>query len=173
MIDPINEKKISMGEGANRIILQSEMINKVMALLSKDRSFMKKVLGINVILTKCDKICDNINHDVIKKALDSQGYTEDLEKLDRVCEQFNINMRYGFHVPISPFCIGKFMPGKVYAFDDTDSLKLIRIISAKGIYPGRRCSCCAARYKKKSVFESLLWKWFHITPYDTSSWWNS
>ena len=46
---------------------------------------------------------------------------------------YGINETTGNEVGLYPFCVGKFMPGDVYTFDETDSLKILRVIQRNAI----------------------------------------
>lgn len=149
VIDPTNEKNVEMGQGSQQWVMQSDVLNCVSSLLSKNKGLMKKVVAIHVILTKSDTLGDYVDRDVIQEVLNSQGYQAVLEDIKRICEQYNINKQTGFHVGLYPFCIGKFMPGDVYTFDETDSLKVLRVIQ-KNTVPRR----------KKGFFDNLS-DWFN------------
>lgn len=149
VIDPTNEKNVEMGQGSQQWVMQSDVLNCVSSLLSKNSGLMKKVVAIHVILTKSDTLGDYVDRDVIQDVLNSQGYQAVLEDIKGICEQYNINKQTGFHVGLYPFCVGKFMPGDVYTFDETDSLKVLRVIQ-KNTVPRR----------KKGFFDNLS-HWFN------------
>ncbi len=149
VIDPTNEKNVEMGQGSQQWVMQSDVLNCVSSLLSKNKGLMKKVVAIHVILTKSDTLGDYVDRDVIQDVLNSQGYQAVLEDIKGICEQYNINKQTGFHVGLYPFCVGKFMPGDVYTFDETDSLKVLRVIQ-KNTVPRR----------KKGFFDNLS-DWFN------------
>lgn len=149
VIDPTNEKNVEMGEGSQQWVMQSDVLNCVSSLLSKNKGLMKKVVAIHVILTKSDTLGDYVDRDVIQEVLNKQGYQAVLEDIKGICEQYNINKQTGFHVGLYPFCVGKFMPGDVYTFDNTDSLKILRVIQ-KNTIPRR----------KKGFFDNLS-EWFN------------
>lgn len=149
VIDPTNEKNVEMGLGSQQWVMQSDVLNCVSSLLSKNKGLMKKVVAIHVILTKSDTLGDYVDRDVIQEVLNSQGYQAVLEDIKGICEQYNINKQTGFHVGLYPFCVGKFMPGDVYTFDETDSLKVLRVIQ-KNTVPRR----------KKGFFDNLS-DWFN------------
>lgn len=149
VIDPTNEKNVEMGAGSQQWVMQSDVLNCVSSLLSKNKGLMKKVVAIHVILTKSDTLGDYVDRDVIQEVLNSQGYQAVLEDIKGICEQYNINKQTGFHVGLYPFCVGKFMPGDVYTFDETDSLKILRVIQ-KNTIPRR----------KKGFFDNLS-EWFN------------
>lgn len=137
VIDPTNEKDVRMGNESNQWVMQSDVLNCVSSLLSKNRGLMKKVVAIHVILTKSDTLGDYVDREVIQDVLNSQGYQAVLEDIRGICEQYDINKQTGFHVGLYPFCVGKFMPGDVYTFDQTDSLKILRVIQ-KNTVPRRK-----------------------------------
>lgn len=149
VIDPTNEKNVQMGRDSNQWVMQSDVLNCVSSLLSKNKELMKKVVAIHVILTKSDTLGDYVDRDVIQEVLNSQGYQAVLEDIKSICEHYNINKQTGFHVGLYPFCVGKFMPGDVYTFDETDSLKILRVIQ-KNTIPRR----------KKGFFDNLS-EWFN------------
>lgn len=144
VIDPTNEKNVEMGEGSQQWVMQSDVLNCVSSLLKKNPKLMKKVVAIHVILTKSDTLGDFPDKDTIQNVLDKQGYQAVLEDIKGICETYNVNKQTGFHVGLFPFCVGKFMPGEVYTFDETDSLKILRVIQ-KNTVPRR----------KKGFFDSL------------------
>lgn len=145
VIDPTNEKQIQLDNGTNYSIKQSEVLNSVLSLLSKNKAIMKRVVAINVILTKSDTLGNAIDRKVIQNVLDSQGYTTAIENLRGICDKYDINRQTGYHVGIYPFCLGKFMPGDVYEFDNTDSIKILRFIANAYVGP---CPACSSRYRK-------------------------
>lgn len=130
VIDPTNEKDVEMGTGSRQWVMQSDVLNCISSLLSKNKDLMKKVVGIHVILTKSDTLGDYVSEDVIRQVLKDQGYAAVLEDIKNICEKYDINKQTGFQVGIYPFCVGKFMPGDVYTLDGTDSLKILRVIQA-------------------------------------------
>ncbi|MDE7135939.1 MAG: hypothetical protein K2N91_04855, partial [Muribaculaceae bacterium] len=128
VIDPTNEKNIHLTDENDHWFMQSDVLNCISSLISKNKSLMKKIVGIHVILTKSDTLGDYIDSSVLQDVLTRQGYSAVLGDLKKICEKYNINKQTGFQVGIYPFCVGRFMPGDVYTFDDTDSLKILRVI---------------------------------------------
>lgn len=150
VIDPTNEKNVQMGRDSNQWVMQSDVLSCVSSLLSKNKGLMKKVIAIHVILTKSDTLGDYVDQNVIQDLLNSQGYQAVLEDIKSICEQYDINKQTGFHVGLYPFCVGKFMAGDVYTFDETDSLKILRVIQKNSV----------PRRKKGGFFDSLT-EWFN------------
>lgn len=132
VIDPTaNEKDIILNNSAGSdsvVVKQSDVLSCVSSLLSKNKALMKKVVAIHVILTKSDTLGDYIDQSVIQNILDAQGYRVVLEDIKAICTKYDINKQTGFQVGLYPFCVGRFMPGDVYTFDETDSLKILRVI---------------------------------------------
>ena len=128
VIDPTNEKNVELGQGSQQWVMQSDVLGCVSSLLSKYKGFMKKVVAIHVILTKSDTLGDYVDQNLITEKLNGQGYQAVLSDIKSICEQYDINKQTGFKVGLYPFCVGKFMPGDVYTFDETDSLKILRVI---------------------------------------------
>ena len=150
VIDPTNEKAVEMGQGSQHWVMQSDMLNCVSALLSRNPTLMKKVIAIHIILTKSDTLGEYVDQNVIEELLSSQGYQAVLADIKAICERYDINKQTGFHVGLYPFCIGKFMPGEVYTFDETDSLKILRVIQKNTV----------VERKKGGFFDSLA-NWFN------------
>ena len=155
VIDPTaNEKDIVLGDqasGGNAVVVkQSDVLSCVSSLLSKNKNLMSKVIAIHVILTKSDTLGECVNQEIIQDLLNRQGYHAVLQDVKYICEKYNINKQTGFHVGLYPFCVGRFMAGDVYTFDETDSLKILRVIQ-KNTVPRR---------KKGGFFDSLA-EWFN------------
>lgn len=152
IIDPVNTKQIQLDNNLNHCILQSGTLSCVSSLLSRNKSLMKKVVAIHIILAKSDSIGDSIGGDNIKNLIVSQGYINAIEELRGICESYNINKQTGYHVGVYPFSIGKFMPGDVYEFDDSDSLKILRVINNDCV---GSCPAYSSR-DRKSILERLI-----------------
>lgn len=128
VIDPTNEKEVVMDDGTTQLVKQDNVLNCIASLLAKNKELMKKVTAIHIILTKSDTLGDYADENVIKELLVRQGYQAVLNRIKKLCETYDINKASGFEVGLFPFCVGKFMPGDVYTFDETDSLKILRVI---------------------------------------------
>lgn len=128
VIDPTNQKNIQLGEDTHQFVMQSDVLDCVSSLLSKNPSLMKKVCGIHIILTKSDTLGDYADQAVIQNMLNEQGYAAVLSSIKELCQKYDINKQTGFQVGLYPFCVGRFMPGDVYTFDETDSLKILRVV---------------------------------------------
>lgn len=149
VIDPTNEKNIQVSEDSDQWYMQSDVLNCISSLLSKNKSLMKKIVAIHVILTKSDTLGEYVDSATLQQVLTTQGYSAVLGDLKKICEKYNINKQTGFQVGIYPFCVGKFMPGDVYTFDDTDSLKILRVIQKNSVP------------RRKKGFMDNLTEWFN------------
>lgn len=128
VIDPTNQKNIQMGQDSHQFVMQSDVLDCVSSLLSKNPLLMKKVCGIHIILTKSDTLGDYVDQTVVQNMLNEQGYAAVLSSIKDLCQKYDINKQTGFQVGLYPFCVGRFMPGDVYTFDETDSLKILRVV---------------------------------------------
>lgn len=128
VIDPTNVENVEKKVGSQQWVMQSDMLNCVSSLLSRNTALMKKVVAIHIILTKSDTLGEYVDQNVVEELLKSQGYQAVLADIKALCEKYDINKQTGFNVGLFPFCIGKFLPGEVYTFDETDSLKILRVI---------------------------------------------
>lgn len=127
VIDPTNDKDVKVGD-KSFWVKQSNVLNCVSSLLSKNKDLMKKVVAIHIILTKSDTLGEYVDQNAIEQVLCEQGYRAVLEDLKEICQNNDINKQTGFNVGLYPFCIGRFMAGDVYTFDKTDSLNVLRVI---------------------------------------------
>lgn len=135
IIDLTKEDCIVTNDGMTFCVKQRNVLENIVNLLSKNESILKNVAAIHFILTKSDALGDHINDNTIRKRLIAQGYTALLSHIRMICEKYSINMSTDFRVGLHPFSIGKFMPGDVYSFDETDSLKILRLLSFTPIRP--------------------------------------
>lgn len=153
VIDPTNEKNIRLGDENDNEnclwVMQSDVLNCVSSLLSKNKDLLRKVVAIHIILTKSDTLGEDVDESAIADLLNSQGYQAVLKDLNTTCDKYGINKQTGYHVGLYPFCIGRFMPGDVYTFDETDSLKILRVIQ-KNTVP-----------KRKQTIWEMLKNWFN------------
>lgn len=136
VIDPTaNEKEILLGdlEHTQAVVRQSDVLDCVSSLLSKNSGLMKKVVAIHIILTKSDTLGDIVTPDMLQKILMDQDYQVVLDRIQEICKRYDINKTSENKVGLYPFCVGKFMPGDVYTFDETDSLKILRVIQRNAI----------------------------------------
>lgn len=127
VIDPTNEKSVRIGD-SEQWIQQNNVLHCIISLLSKNAALMKKVIAIHIIMTKSDTLGDFVSKESIQNRLTEQGYSVVLNSLIKLCHKYDINKQTNFEVGLFPFCVGKFMPGEVYTFDETDSLKIMRVI---------------------------------------------
>lgn len=130
VIDPTNERYVVMDDGSTQLVKQDNVLNCIASLLEKNKELLKKITAIHIILTKSDTLGDHADANVIQDLLIQQGYQAVMTRIKRICETYEINKATGFQVGLFPFCVGKFMPGDVYTFDETDSLKILRVIQA-------------------------------------------
>lgn len=128
VVDPTNDKEIQLGENRDIWVQQSNVLDCVSSLLAKNPSLLKKIVSIHVILTKSDSLGEHLDKEKIDKLFMEQGYSVVLDNLKQICKDAHINVHKDYEVKLTPFCLGKFRPGDVYTFDDTDSMKILRVI---------------------------------------------
>ena len=136
VIDPTaNEKEILLNALGERpqIVRQSDALDCIASLLDKNAGLMRKVVAIHIILTKSDTLGDIVTPEMLNDIMNKQGYGSVLKKIQKICTKYDINKTSGNEVGLYPFCVGKFMPGDVYTFDETDSLKILRVIQRNSI----------------------------------------
>lgn len=132
VIDPTNDKDVIVGD-KRYWVKQSNVLNCVSSLISKNKELMKKVVAIHIILTKSDTLGEYVDQNTIQQVLCDQGYQAVLADIKDIIETHDINKQTDFHLGLFPFCIGRFMAGDVYTFDETDSLKILRVIQHNSI----------------------------------------
>lgn len=149
VIDPVNEKRVKIGD---RILTinQSDMISKVSNLLCSQKGIRQRIAQITIILSKSDLLGCNIDQGVVNDCLESQNYQYAISDLKDLCKEYGINGSIGFQVAIIPYTIGNFMPGEVYTANDEDALKILRRIR-------RHCICgLNHRKERQSKFEIFM-----------------
>lgn len=132
VIDPTNDKNVEI-QGKTYWVKQSNVLNCVSSLLSKNKELMKKVVAIHIILTKSDTLGEYVDQNAIQQVLCDQGYQAVLADINDILDTYDINKQTNFTLGLFPFCIGRFMAGDVYTFDETDSLKILRVIQHNSI----------------------------------------
>lgn len=128
VIDPTNEKHIMMGQRSSVVVHQSNVLDCVASLLSKNVDLLRKVISIHIILTKSDAIGDHLTPEQIADVLEKQNYSATLDRLKKICQKANINAHKNNEIGLTPFSLGVFRPGQVYTFDDTSATKILQII---------------------------------------------
>lgn len=136
IIEPFNEKTIAWSDSGKPIkVKQSDVIQSVLATLQTNLHIMKRIEHIHFILTKSDMLGENINCNEIPDILIQQGFMDCFQYTKSVCEKYGINSHIGFNVRLYPFSLGKFMPGDVYEYDETDSLRILQSLLTPPIQP--------------------------------------
>lgn len=135
VIDPSNEKKMVLDNGRPIATKQSDVFKSVLSVLQTSNKIMRRIDVIYFILTKVDTLGDVVDQNIIQERLNKQGYTECIKYTKDICLKYGINRQVGCGVGLYPFSLGKFMPGDVYEYDETYSLKILRSLIASPILP--------------------------------------
>ena len=90
----------------------------------KDAKFCKELLAIKIIITKKDEFGIKSTQQAINALVDN-GYKVFYDGIVDLCHKYKIMPYNNFMPEVIPFCIGKFMPGNVYNFDDSDAKILL------------------------------------------------
>lgn len=113
------------------MVNQRIAIQKMVDLFTKEenRSIMKKVDSIHIIMTKSDMLGNPIDREEKACNIFYDRFACDiLDTLHELCGEFNINSNTGFYPKLYPFSLGKFYLGGYYEYDPTDSNKLVKAI---------------------------------------------
>ena len=92
--------------------------------LKKDKEFCKKIVAIKIVVTKKDIWNIHSSQQAINKITES-GYKVFYDTIVDICHEYKIMEYNNFMPEVIPFSIGKFMPGHVYNFDDSDARILL------------------------------------------------
>lgn len=95
--------------------------------LSKDSDFCKKIIAIKIIVTKKDLWNITTPQQAIN-VITENGYKVFYDTIVDICHEHKIMEYNNFMPEVIPFSIGKFMPGYVYNFDDSDAKILLNSI---------------------------------------------
>lgn len=122
-------------QNSSSYIRNCDVLSKLVSLFEFSPYFLKKVMSIHIVLTKSDLWRDNWTFDYLQDKLIEHGYGSLIHTLKGICQKYVINANIGCQVRIYPFSVGKFMPGDLYEFDETDSLKILRLIQSHISFP--------------------------------------
>lgn len=125
-IDLTNEKMIALeryGEGG-LLVFQSDIAECWACRLKKDKEFCRKISAIKIVVTKKDEFNVSTCQQAIN-ALVEAGYKVFYDTIVEICHEYGIMEYNNFMPEVIPFSIGKFMPGDVYHFDNSDAKILL------------------------------------------------
>lgn len=126
-IDLTNKKNIPLwvdGQEFHQWVPECDIAELWASRLEKDRSFCKKILAIKIIVTKSDVLNVTTTQQAIN-ALVENGYKVFYDRIVELCHKYKIMGFNDFMPEVIPFSIGKFMPGDVFTFDNSDARKLL------------------------------------------------
>lgn len=125
-----------------RYISQLDILDKFMVLLGlpDNQEIMSKVSAIHFIVTKADAIDGDPAADRDTKALNliNTHYLSVVEQLKNFCRRSkSINKKNDYIPLVYTYSLGRFYPGDVYDFDNTDALKIVDAIRTSTLSPLR------------------------------------
>lgn len=122
-------------QNSSSYIRNCDVLNKLVSLFAFYPSFLKKVVSIHIVLTKSDLWRGYWTFDYLQDKLIEHGYGSLIHTLKGICQEYSINTTVGYQVGIYPVSVGKFMPGDLYEFDETDFLRILRLIQSHISFP--------------------------------------
>lgn len=111
-------------EGDSQYVFQSDIAELWAYRLKKDKEFCKKIVAIKIVVTKKDIWNIHSSQQAIN-TITENGYKVFYDTIVDICHEFKIMPYNNFMPEVIPFSIGKFMPGNVYNFDDSDAKILL------------------------------------------------
>ena len=123
-IDPSFTKKMFSRSGFFLGLFQSDVAELWAIRLKKDKEFCKKIVAIKIVVTKKDIWNIHSSQQAINKITES-GYKVFYDTIVDICHEYKIMEYNNFMPEVIPFSIGKFMPGDLYNFDDSDAKILL------------------------------------------------
>lgn len=125
-----------------RYLSQLDILDKIMVLLGlpDNQEIMSKVSAIHFIVTKADSIKEDGAEDRDTKALNliNTHYLSVVEQLKNFCRRTRrINKKTDYTPLVFTYSLGKFYPGDVFDFDNTDALKIVDAIRTSNLSPLR------------------------------------
>lgn len=126
-IDLSNKKQLKLyyyDEVDSQYVFQSDIAELWAIRLKKDKEFCKKIVAIKIVVTKKDiwNICSS--QQAINTIIEN-GYKVFYDTIVDICHEHKIMEYNNFMPEVIPFSIGKFMPGDLYNFDDSDARILL------------------------------------------------
>lgn len=123
-IDPSSTKKMFSRSGFFLGLFQSDVAELWAIRLKKDKEFCKKIVAIKIVVTKKDIWNIHSSQQAINTIIEN-GYKVFYDTIVDICHEHKIMEYNNFMPEVIPFSIGKFMPGDLYNFDDSDAKILL------------------------------------------------
>lgn len=118
-IDPSFTKMMPSRSEYDLGLFASDVVELWAYRLKKDKEFCKKIDAIKIIVTKKDLWNFHSTQQAINAIIEN-GYKVFYDTIIDICHENRIIDNNNFMPEVIPFSIGKFMPGDVYNFDDSD-----------------------------------------------------
>lgn len=126
-IDLSNKKQFQLyyyDEVDSQYVFQSDIAELWAIRLKKDKEFCKKIVAIKIVVTKKDIWTIYSSQQAINTIIEN-GYKVFYDTIVDICHEHKIMEYNNFMPEVIPFSIGKFMPGDLYNFDDSDAKILL------------------------------------------------
>lgn len=131
-----NEGTLIDEEITEHIVSQKITLKRMVDLLSlpENASVMELVDSIHIIVTKSDTLDDDpIERDEKAIARFKLYHKGIIQPLTDLCNEYGINRQTNGRPLLCTFSLGKFYPGGIYEYNDTDANKLIDILRSNTI----------------------------------------
>lgn len=123
-IDMTNTKYVLSDYGDETCLKQNDFASLWIHRLKEDKEFCNKIIAVKIVVTKKDLFNIHTSQQAINALVDN-GYKVFYDGILDLCQKYGIMPYNNFMPEVIPFCIGRFMPGHVYNFDDTDARLLL------------------------------------------------
>lgn len=104
---------------------QKYILERLIRVLEYDEAIMKNIVGIHLIVTKCDMLKQDCT---TNEMLESQGYKSIIYQLNALCKNHKINRKHNYTPKIIPFSIGKFYTKDFFVEEKKYSQNVLEVI---------------------------------------------
>ena len=104
---------------------QEKPLEGLIHVLEDDIAIMKNVVGIHLIVTKCDMLKQDCP---LNEMLESRGYKSIIYLLNELCKIHKINRKHNYTPKIIPFSIGKFYTKDFFVEEKKYSQNVLEVI---------------------------------------------
>lgn len=118
------------GTTETRTVKQDIVINKIVNMLAKNPSVLKRTNAIHFIMTKADTIGDPGTRDEVAVERIKSLYGQAIMTLKELAAKYSFNSTTDFSPFLYTFSLGRFYVGDFYEYDSTDADKIMNALKS-------------------------------------------
>lgn len=152
VIDPTADGLIKIsterddGSSATKIVKQEIVISRIVNMLAKNPSVLKRTNAIHFIMTKADTIGSREDRELIAVERIRNLYRHTIHNLKSLCREYGINQTSDNVPLLYTFSLGNFYVGDLFEYDVKDANKIME--SLKSMCQGEKRKTFFSKLKK-------------------------